>query len=121
MVASKWGTKIKDTKEQVRQGSAAEEVDPAKLDQFIRSAAADQHIEDEEPVPSPIKPTKKTTGGKKTKKAIGRPKKLGECVRKQFDIPVELADKLVRLAEERYGDNQTKALLAVLTGKDRLR
>jgi hypothetical protein len=117
---TKWAAKAKEAKEQV----GKTEMDADKLSAFIRSAGADKDLiplEEEPVVETVIKnkrlPQKETV---KVKKPLGRPKKVGEVVRKQFDIPVDIVDKLVRLAEDRYGDNQTKALIAVLTGKDKL-
>jgi len=46
----------------------------------------------------------------KSSKPKGRPPRGIDTVKKQFEIPVELAAKLTVLADERFGSNQTMAL-----------
>lgn len=119
---SKWADRAKTAQGKIQ----ADAVDPDALDKFIKGATADAGFVMDEgddlvtPPQATQPPPAKKKEAKKAPKPIGRPKVLGETERKQFDVPVELVTKLKRLAAERFGDNQTKALIAVLEGRAKL-
>ncbi len=130
MVQGKWAAKIAKTKKAEHEQPA---VDSEHLMEFIGAATADtgttgKILEDEVSLfektdkPSSVVALaqKKNKVEKKDKRPQGRPSSGIETIKKQFDFPVVLANKLVILANKKYTGNQTKALWAVLEGKDRL-
>ena len=128
MVKGKWADKIKTVNNASAETSGS--VKNEQLNAFIGKAVADKDLsgkmlEDEESGPIVMPVVRQPEATKKAKlvkekRPQGRPPSGVKVIKKQFDIPEDLVEKLVILANNKYGENQTKALWAVLRGKDKL-